>query len=287
MLQFTARTARHLADEAHGRWRLAIGSACLTAVIIMARVLADGDQPILTLLVIPLALMAMALGWPYGLLLAVAAEAGVMIADSRLDLGMDGYDYFIRGVIFVFVGLVFGWLADSLRALRAMASRDMLTGVLTKAAFEWELNQHAVRCQRYGGMGALLFIDVDDFKSVNDTHGHGAGDRALRQVGQAIKGRVRRSDVVGRVGGDEFAVLMPVGDAQDAGLVADNLLAAIKGQDWRFLDRPLTASVGISTFDSHLDPHLVAETADRAMYGAKRGGGDRASLAARARRGTP
>src|SRR5258707_6094964 len=100
--------------------------------------------------------------------------------------------------------------------LELLATQDSLTNVLNARAFSHELAQELSRNRRYGRPLALIYLDLDDFKSVNDAHGHATGDAVLRLVADAMRGAVRQADVVGRLGGDEFGVLMPETDGDVA-----------------------------------------------------------------------
>ena len=128
-----------------------------------------------------------------------------------------------------------------------MADHDALTGLFNRRRFEEELERHIAHGRRYGMGGALLLLDLDDFKRVNDDFGHRAGDRVLTAVAVVLKHRLRESDIVARFGGDEFAVLMPVGGVGEATELAELLGAAIRA-DVPTPAGPLSASVGIALF---------------------------------------
>ena len=111
--------------------------------------------------------------------------------------------------------------------LRHIADHDALTGLFNRRRFEEELERHIAHGRRYGMSGALLLLDLDGFKRVNDTHGHRTGDRVLTAVAGVLRHRLRESDVIARFGGDEFAVLMPVGGARRARELAKLLASAV------------------------------------------------------------
>lgn len=159
------------------------------------------------------------------------------------------------------------------RELVNMAIRDDLTGLLNRRAFAEELTAHERHARRYGTMGALLVVDLDGFKAVNDQRGHLAGDAALRATAEWLTARLRESDVIGRLGGDEFAVLLPqAGDAermQVSSQIEEGLAEALAehGPDG---SSGLSASVGAAPFgpgDGDADHVLAA--ADAAMYSRK------------------
>jgi diguanylate cyclase (GGDEF)-like protein/PAS domain S-box-containing protein len=157
--------------------------------------------------------------------------------------------------------------------LRHMADHDALTGLLNRRRFEEELSRHIAHGRRYGMDGALLMLDLDDFKRVNDNFGHRAGDYVLISVAMTLLLRLRESDVVARFGGDEFAVLMPVGGIEEATELADDLAAAIAA-DVPTPAGPLSASVGIALFGDLTTGDEILSRADDAMYAQKRAGAE-------------
>ena len=156
--------------------------------------------------------------------------------------------------------------------LRHVADHDALTGLFNRRRFEEELDRHIAHGRRYGMDGALLLLDLDDFKRVNDEFGHRAGDRVLTAVAVVLSHRLRESDIVARFGGDEFAVLMPVGGVAEATELAELLGAALRA-DVPTPAGPLTASVGIALFRDLSTADEVLSQADDAMYAQKRGDG--------------
>jgi diguanylate cyclase (GGDEF)-like protein len=160
--------------------------------------------------------------------------------------------------------------------LRDLATHDSLTGVLNARAFAEQLTHELDRNRRYSRPMAVLYLDLDNFKTVNDTHGHQTGDAVLRLVADAIRRAVRQADVVGRLGGDEFAVLMPETDGAEADAVAQRLAA---GLATAFRGSPaVTASIGVvacAATANTADADDVLRSADQAMYEAKRTGKNR------------
>ena len=159
--------------------------------------------------------------------------------------------------------------------LEDLAIHDPLTRVLNARTFSDRLGQELRRNRRYGRPLSLLYLDLDDFKVVNDSHGHQTGDAVLRLVAEAIRGAVRQADIVGRLGGDEFAVLMPETGADVAEAAAGRLAKSLREA---FHGNPsVTASIGIvSCSDAGAGPDDVLHKADRAMYEAKKLGKDQA-----------
>jgi len=158
--------------------------------------------------------------------------------------------------------------------LRHLADHDPLTGLLNRRSFERALDQHLARVRRYGVQGALLMIDLDGFKAVNDRHGHGTGDAVLAGVAERLRARLRTSDLLARLGGDEFAALLPVADRAEAEHVARIAVEVVRDLSPE-QGPPVTASVGAAVLvEPELTAHVVQRQADRAMYAAKRAGRD-------------
>jgi diguanylate cyclase (GGDEF)-like protein/PAS domain S-box-containing protein len=168
------------------------------------------------------------------------------------------------------------WAAERAAAeerLRHIADHDALTGLYNRRRFEQELDRHIVHGRRYGVDGALLVIDLDHFKQVNDGHGHRAGDRALAAVARVLSARLRESDLLARFGGDEFAILMPHGGAAEAAELANLVVTAIR-DEVSTPAGPLDASVGYALFeDATTSSDEVLSRADDAMYADKADGG--------------
>ena len=161
--------------------------------------------------------------------------------------------------------------------LRYLADHDPLTGLLNRRAFTRELESHLEHVRRYGPAGGVMVLDLDHFKNINDTLGHGVGDELIVALAEVLRKRLGDRVAIARLGGDELAVLVPDGDVDQA---ADDVLDAVRGQrvpspSGRL--RPVSASIGIAGFDEDgLGPDEVLANADLAMYEAKDAGRDRA-----------
>lgn len=162
--------------------------------------------------------------------------------------------------------------------LAHLADHDVLTGLANRRLFEKELERHLDHCRRYGPTGAVLLLDLDNFKQVNDTLGHGAGDELIVDVAGLLRQGLRATDLVARLGGDEFAVLLPRGDLADAESVAQSLVARVR-EHAATLDgvrRRVTTSIGVATFKAAAEHSLdMLALADLTMYDAKEAGRDR------------
>ena len=152
--------------------------------------------------------------------------------------------------------------------LQAAAETDFLLDIPNRRGFERELTRAVAFIKRYHTTGALIVLDVDRLKPINDAFGHAAGDEVLKAIVSAISGQVRASDVVGRLGGDEFAVLLWNLSENDARAKAAALEDAIDGLTFVFRGSPVSAgaSAGVAILGLHSDVERVLEEADRAMY---------------------
>jgi diguanylate cyclase (GGDEF)-like protein/PAS domain S-box-containing protein len=158
--------------------------------------------------------------------------------------------------------------------LRELADRDHLTGLLNRRRFEEELDRQLERCARHRERAALLLLDIDRFKSVNDSGGHAAGDKLLQTVADVCNRRVRGTDLVARVGGDEFAAILVDSDEVGALQVAEALRESLHE-----IDTPgTTASIGLTIMRPTDQPDAVLARADRALYAVKRAGRDGARM---------
>lgn len=176
----------------------------------------------------------------------------------------------------------FEQLEHSHRELEHLARHDNLTGLPNRAMFADRAEQAISAARRSGDRLALLFIDLDHFKEVNDRLGHEAGDLLLRQVAARIEAQVRESDTVARLGGDEFVVLLRnVQRPEDAASVATKVCDALR-QPYDLGGQPahITASIGVALYpDSGEDVDTLSRHADRAMYTAKQAGRDKVMFA--------
>lgn len=174
-------------------------------------------------------------------------------------------------------------MADEMtEELRHLAQHDALTNLPNRALFSDRLHHELARAKRHDGRFALIFLDLDNFKPINDTFGHGVGDLVLKQVAQRLQASVRASDTVGRIGGDEFVVLMPeLTEAGTALGLAEKIRQAVRhpvAVDGSELS--VSCSLGIAIYpDDGADEITLSKSADDAMYRAKEAGRDSVQLA--------
>jgi diguanylate cyclase (GGDEF)-like protein len=165
-----------------------------------------------------------------------------------------------------------GRLKARLEESEAQADRDALTPLLNRRALMRELSRIRTFAQRYGAPAALVYFDLDDLKGVNDRFGHAAGDAVLQAVAQRLLANVRESDVVGRMGGDEFAVILVQADQATAEAKAQALVRAVEAQPLAFGDwsAPIHLTFGVREIGQDLEPEAIVAAADAAMYARKR-----------------
>ena len=169
--------------------------------------------------------------------------------------------------------------------LRHLADHDPLSGVYNRRRFEQELERELALYERLGSRGAVLMVDLDSFKAINDSLGHAAGDEVIARLGSALVERLRSGDVAARFGGDEFVVMLRRVTASEAQIVATSLVSTVKAAiagTRGGAGGGLTLSVGVAPFDGSARSSAddIVRAADAAMYRAKAQGGDTAVLAA-------
>jgi diguanylate cyclase (GGDEF)-like protein len=173
--------------------------------------------------------------------------------------------------------LVITWgRSERMQELERQASQDALTGLSNRRRFEEDLAAAMARSRRDGSAGALLMLDLDRFKQVNDSHGHPAGDRVIKGIAEVLRGRTRESDSLARLGGDEFAVILPRCSREEARLAAEAIADEVRDHRANEAIGPVTVSIGVSMFgtDPRTSVATVVSEADAAMYAAKDGGRD-------------
>ncbi|UCD77865.1 MAG: GGDEF domain-containing response regulator, partial [Desulfobacterales bacterium] len=165
------------------------------------------------------------------------------------------------------------------KKLAELSTRDELTGLYNRRFFDEALEREIARARRYGSDLVLCMLDLDHFKKVNDTYGHAAGDSVLSEVSKMLKNCIRKSDFVGRYGGEEFAILLPNTGPEQARIVSEKFRRMVAGHHFghngsRF---QLTVSLGIAAYNRISDPSSdqLVEFADQALYRAKREGRNR------------
>jgi len=255
------------------------GYILLTLVVYWVNAITPPAARLGILYIIPVLLVTWTEGLAWGIVF-VAATTGFREATAWVQMPADTPMVWrvLTGLAYLAVlGVAMAGL-QTLRRREAQLARlviqDQLTNVLNARAFADRLGQELDRNRRYPRPLALMYMDLDNFKVINDTHGHQTGDAVLRLVADAMRSSVRQADIVGRLGGDEFAVIMPETDAQLADAAAKRLIAGLRTV---FKGTPnVTASIGVvscTATDASTDD--LIRRADQAMYDAKKSGKDR------------
>ena len=161
---------------------------------------------------------------------------------------------------------------DRIAALEHLADEDPLTAVANRRAFVRQLTRTIAVTHRHGVPASIIYFDVNDLKQINDMHGHPAGDAALRHIARVLHDNIRSSDIVGRLGGDEFGVVLAYVVEEQARCKAAALAEAIAVTPlrWGDLAIPVTVAYGVHGFSGTDDPQHAIEAADREMYQQKR-----------------
>ncbi len=165
------------------------------------------------------------------------------------------------------------YVTDLIKEFRFLAEVDSLTGVYNRRKIEEILAKEIERSRRYGNEVSLMLIDIDDFKQINDTYGHQIGDEILKQIARLIRQNLRRTDYVGRYGGEEFLVILPETSVQKAMTAGERIRSAIERESFR--PGRVTVSIGVTLLKDKDDFGTLFNRLDRAMYLAKERGKNR------------
>ena len=160
------------------------------------------------------------------------------------------------------------------RQLSDLMNRDSLTRLLKHSLIKQEVERERARCRRGGYQAVTVLLDIDHFKRVNDTWGHGQGDVVIRTLANLLRNRLRESDAIGRYGGEEFLVVLPQCDARAACALVQRILESFRELEFAVADTvfKVTFSAGIAQLNDFDDGDQAIEAADRALYAQKRGG---------------
>jgi diguanylate cyclase (GGDEF)-like protein len=237
-----------------------------------------GPEMTFTLLyLIPISIAAWFSGVNYGIIVGFLCSLlwlHVYIVDSRI-ISLDHIivtNIVVKLSIFISYAIIVGRLKEVLDREKAIARIDNLTGLANSKAFIDALSGEIDRSMRYQRVISLIYMDVDNFKTVNDSHGHNVGDKALKETAKVLKYVFRASDTAARMGGDEFAVLLPETDNVSAMIAAEKL----RGEFQKMAEKnqwPISLSIGVATFTNPpRDGDQIIKLADDLMYAAKRNG---------------
>jgi diguanylate cyclase (GGDEF)-like protein len=245
----------------------------LVLAIGVADWLVGSTLPLLGLLVLPV----VGASWPgrrppaLGVAVTAAAVAAIVpVLDGRA-LGVSWvWEALLVLAVYVAVAVLVARQGRAIEQQRRLAAVDALTGALSRATFLERVDAELALARRHQRVVSLLYLDVDDLKTINDTQGHDAGDRHLVALVRQVTARLRRSDVIGRLGGDEFAVLLPDTTKDHAEMVVDRLRRALLVESG---EKPIYVSMGLVSYEHPpADADLLLRRADALMYAAKRSG---------------
>ncbi len=232
-----------------------------------------------------------------GAFLAIGAPAGWLLLQlensdhsilHELEQHADLYTYLLlgTGVAFSVFGAAIGLLTDEVRQanahLRTLTRTDPLTGLHNTRFFHQELDRECARADRDGTPIALIVIDLDHFKRVNDERGHPFGDKALVHVARLMSGFARAADLACRIGGEEFAIICPATELSEGVAIAERIRQAVDSTPVREdgFEWPLTASFGVAVRSPGMPAQAAFRLADAALYQAKARGRNRVEAAA-------
>ncbi|NSW54241.1 MAG: GGDEF domain-containing protein [Anaerolineae bacterium] len=184
-------------------------------------------------------------------------------------------------VLYVLINLLFK-LDEARQDLERLAVTDELTEAYNRRYLQLQMEKEIERCRRYGHAFSLVMIDCDNFKQLNDTRGHPAGDAFLQHLSQVVHARIRKTDVFARIGGDEFVLLLPNTNAVQAEALAEDLhriLCQLKQENSHAGDCPVTVSMGVTTWNPLVGrPDELMATLDEALYQAKHAGKNQVAI---------
>jgi diguanylate cyclase (GGDEF)-like protein len=198
--------------------------------------------------------------------------------DRQLDaLSLGGDDFLTKPINPAHLIRSVAIRAERARSLRTLMLTDTLTGLLNHTRIKEQLHNEVARAARGGGTVSFAMLDIDHFKSVNDTHGHHVGDRVIKTLARVLQQRLRQTDYIGRYGGEEFAVILPDADLEKATAILDEVRRGFS-KIHQLSPKGVFAvsfSGGVACFPRCEDAIKLALNADKALYAAKRGGRDR------------
>lgn len=262
------------------RWSARRGALATTVLVVLVTVAEAVTPPrivVALLYLLPIGLAALGRGWRIGALVALLCTGLGVGADTLFRGHTDGvevlaWNWSLRAGVFLSYAWVTGALRTRLKLETELARTDALTGVHNRLAFFELLSRELLRVARTSRPISLAYIDLDFFKKVNDTRGHDEGDRVLLAVATTLRSSLRKLDSAARIGGDEFAVLMPETDAEGAARAIERIreswLTFATDHDW-----PVRMSIGLITLsEAKLTPDELLARADSLMYEVKQSG---------------
>lgn len=262
--------------HAWAAWRrILVRAACVMVLVGLGgiRGITGAEFAFASIAILPVLVIAWSFGRAEGLLFA--ALAALLLTAGEITSGYEFSAQWIPWVNGLTRMLTFGVMAVLMAQVRVQlqrehesASHDVLTGLLNRRAFLQEGTVEVERSKRYRHPMAVVFLDLDDFKQLNDTRGHAAGDAALREAATGLRAALRGGDLVAKLGGDEFAVIVPEASLHAAERVSEKISESLA----RALEKypPVKASIGIAWFSAVDRPFTeMLRLADNLMYEVK------------------
>jgi len=258
----------------------------LIAVIAFADYLTGDEVLLFVLHLLPVAILAWGAGVYAGLAGSVVATGAMLIGYVALSDGSFRTLHVWQALVSLTSNAAVAWAVAQLKSSHArvlslldterrLAREDPVTGLASVRAYHERLALEVDRMRRHGQPLSLMYLDLDDFKRVNDERGHRAGDELLGRVGRVLVASVRKVDLCGRLGGDEFGILMPETDAQEAAHVAQRVHEGLL-KSFREGGAAVGMSAGLATFlRPPVDDQVPISQVDALMYEAKRSGKNR------------
>ncbi len=265
------------ASGEYPRWQVLLISLASVALVGVLDHLTGPGVSVAILYLFPIGLAAWSGGMGLGALMALFASAAWLNADQSgggvFGHGLVPYwNALVRLGLFLIVAYLLTRLRTLLKEEAERGRTDSLTGLLNRRAFAQALDREIERARRYRRPFTAAYIDLDDFKRINDVYGHAVGDAVLKLAGDAIRQHVRATDLAGRLGGDEFAAVFIETEAEPGLRAATDLARALEGGLFG-LREPVTFSVGAVTFNEPpADAEAALGAADAVMYTVKRHG---------------
>lgn len=256
------------------RWLLPL---TLTALVGTADLTTSADVAFTLAYLLPVALSAWHLGFFPSLVLAAISTATSLVVDlhtqaDTIHPAIVTINLVAQLLVFGFFGLILSRLRRHLEREHGLATTDPLTGLANRRALWTNAEREMQRCRRTGAPYSLAYLDVDGFKGVNDQHGHRVGDEVLIEIAKTLLANVRAVDCVARMGGDEFALLLPDTGAEGAKVVLAKLRAHLEGAPWNRQHR-ISFSIGaLTVLDPGADVDSIIAHADKLMYAVKSDG---------------
>jgi diguanylate cyclase (GGDEF)-like protein len=259
----------------HEGWIVA-ASAALVGVTGLIDYATGVELRVYPLYFFPLGLSAWRAGRVATVGIAIACAATWLFSNQAAGMRFSHPGYLVGSVAshlisFVFIGLLVATLRRQAEGERLAARRDALTGLLNAQGFYEALYREVRRSQRYGSWLTLAYLDLDNFKEVNDTHSHAIGDQVLRCFARLLRDTCREIDVIGRLGGDEFVLYFPETSIENSATACERIRKATEAYPWHEITPGirLTISIGLASDADGETIEEVLNAADRHLYEAK------------------